>query len=238
MLAKWKSKNPVRKILVWCLKIFFKMIFIIILLTIVQVAVLRYLDPPFTVSMAFSSLRNGIPLNKLQEYQYGWRELKDISPFLIMAVLAGEDQRFMAHNGFDFREINQAVQDIIRDQRIRGASTITMQVARTLFLWPERSLLRKLLEAYYTMLLEIFLTKVRILELYLNMVDWGTGVIGAEAASQKYYKISATKLNHSQAARMAAILPNPHRWSPLMTSSKQFKARYERIMRDMGRMHL
>jgi monofunctional biosynthetic peptidoglycan transglycosylase len=166
-----------------------------------------------------------------------WRDLKDISPFLIRAVLAGEDQRFMSHNGFDFIEMNRAFHDLISAKRIRGASTITMQVARTIFLWPGRSWTRKIMEAYYTVLIELLWSKTRILEIYLNYVDWGTGIMGAEAASQKYFHVNSGKISASQASLMAAILPSPHLWSPL-NPNKIVSERQKRILRDMNKIHL
>jgi len=159
----------------WGLKLCLKLLVILWILTVVQVFLLRFVDPPFTAMMGWNWLQNKITTkhNKLPDYH--WRQLKEISPHLIKAVLAGEDQRFLTHHGFDFIEMNQAVQDIITDRRIRGASTITMQLARTVFLWPDRNWLRKIAEAYYTVLIEILWDKKRILEIYLNTVDWGTG---------------------------------------------------------------
>jgi len=168
---------------------------------------------------------------------YHWRPLTEISPHLTKAVLAGEDQRFLSHHGFDFIEMNRAVRDIFRARRVRGASTITMQVARTVFLWPERSWLRKIFEAYYTVVIEIFWDKKRILEIYLNTVDWGSGVMGAEAASRKYFRTSSALVTPSQAASMAAILPHPHKWSPVNPEG-HVKVRVERIMNDMARIPL
>ncbi len=195
------------------------------------------MNPPFTAGMVWIQIKNKVSIKQDIVPQYYWRPLKDISPSLIKAVLAGEDQRFMVHHGFDYVEIDKAVSDIRLGKRIRGASTITMQVARSLYLWPGKSLLRKGLEAYYTLLFEFFLTKVRILELYLNVVDWGTGVVGAEAASQKYFHKSAADIDSSQAAGMAAILPNPHIWSPI-NPNNQVKERRDRIIKDMEKMHL
>jgi monofunctional biosynthetic peptidoglycan transglycosylase len=166
-----------------------------------------------------------------------WRPLSKISPHLRKAVLAGEDQRFLDHHGFDFAEINQAIRDVALNKGMRGASTITMQVARTVFLWPERSWIRKAAEAYYALLIEIFWSKKRILEIYLNTVDWGTGVMGAEAASRKYYKTSVSLISPSQAASLTAILPNPHRWSPTRPNSQVLK-RKKRILKDMKKMPL
>lgn len=203
----------------------------------VQVAILRYVNPPFTAGTVWVQIKNKFSTKQEIVPHYYWRPLKDISPSLIKAVMAGEDQRFMLHHGFDFTEMNKAVSDIRLGKRIRGASTITMQAARSLYLWPGRSLLRKGLEAYYTLLFEGFLTKVRILELYLNVVDWGTGVIGAEAASQKYFHRSAADIDPSQAAGMAAILPNPHNWSPTKPNN-YVRERRDRIIEDMEKMHL
>ena len=236
-MSKAKKKSYIKRFLKWSLKLLIKFVFFLILLTVTQVAILRYVDPPFTAGMAWGWVKHKVFKKEYAMPEYHWRPLKEISPLLIKAVMAGEDQRFMSHHGFDFEEINQAVQDILRNKRVRGASTITMQVARSLFLWQGRSLLRKALEAYYTILMEVFLDKTRIIELYLNVVDWGTGVVGAEAASQKYFQKSAANINSSQAAGMAAILPNPHRWSPTSLES-QVAERRKRIMRDMLEMHL
>jgi monofunctional biosynthetic peptidoglycan transglycosylase len=202
-----------------------------------QVAILRYVDPPFTAEIIWIKIKNRFSERQDIVPQYYWRPLKDISPSLIKAVLAGEDQRFMIHHGFDFTEIHKAVSDIRTGKRIRGASTITMQVARSIFLWRGRSLLRKSLEAYYTLLIEIFLTKMRILELYLNVVDWGTGVAGAEAASQRYFNRSAADIDPDQAAAMAAILPNPHKWSP-NNPSRYVRDRRDKIIQNMEKIHL
>jgi len=236
-LSRTERGNYIKKSLEWCFRLFLKLILLLILLTVVQVAILRYVNPPITAGMLWIKIKNKVSTKQDIVPQYYWRPLKDISPSLIKAVLAGEDQRFMDHHGFDFMEIDKAVRDIRLGKRTRGASTITMQVARSIFLWPGRSLFRKGLEAYYTLLFEIFLTKVRILELYLNVVDWGTGVAGAEAASQKYFHKSAADIDTSQAAGMAAILPNPHKWSPI-NPSNYVRERRDKIIQDMEKMHL
>ena len=143
----------------------------------------------------------------------------------------------MSHHGFDFREVGNALKDILEDRKVRGASTITMQMARTVFLWNGRSVVRKLAEAYYTMLIEFIMPKIRILELYLNTVDWGNGVMGAEAASRKYFDKSASELTAGEAALLAAVLPSPHKWSPVKPD-KQVLIRQKRILKSMDRMHL
>jgi len=138
----------------------------------------------------------------------------DISPRLERAVIAAEDQNFCTHHGFDWASINKAVEDHNRrpSKPIRGASTISQQAARTMFLVPVRSWIRKGLEAYLTVLLESLWPKKRILLAYLNLVDWGDGIFGAEAAANAYFGTDAGSLDSTQAARLAAILPNPHKW--------------------------
>ena len=232
-----RKKGPLKRSLGWCLGLLLKIIIILILLTMAQVVLLKYIDPPFTAMMACNWIRNKVSDRPYVRPRHYWRPLKDISPRLIRAVLAGEDQRFMSHLGFDFIEMNKAFRDILTRGKVRGASTITMQVSRTVFLWPGRSLARKGLEAYYTVLLELFLTKTRILELYLNMVDWGPGVMGAEAAARRYFNRSAADLTAHQAAGLAAILPSPHEWSPVEPNNSVTERR-KRIMRDMRKMHL
>ncbi|MBC8086833.1 MAG: monofunctional biosynthetic peptidoglycan transglycosylase [Phycisphaerae bacterium] len=138
----------------------------------------------------------------------------EISPHLRRAVLASEDDRFFLHFGFDLVEIDKALEKKKRGGRLRGASTLTQQVAKNIFLWEGRSYVRKGMEAYLTLWLELLLTKERILDLYLNLAEWGDGVFGAEAAARKHYGKAASKLTREEAARLAAILPSPLRWSP------------------------
>lgn len=216
---------------------FAKILFFLFFLSLIQVFILRFINPPFTMSTLalragnlFSSRHYTVPKDE-------WRPIRDISPFLLRAVLASEDQRFMSHHGFDFREVGNALKDILEDRKVRGASTITMQMARTVFLWNGRSVVRKLAEAYYTMLIEFIMPKIRILELYLNTVDWGNGVMGAEAASRKYFDKSASELTAGEAALLAAVLPSPHKWSPVKPD-KQVLIRQKRILKSMDRMHL
>ncbi len=137
-----------------------------------------------------------------------------ISPHLRRAVLASEDDRFYLHHGIDFVEINAALERRKRGGRLRGASTLTQQVAKNIFLWNGRSYIRKGLELYLTVLLELMLSKDRILDLYLNLAEWGPSVYGAEAAARTHFGKSAAKLTRDESARLAAILPSPVRWSP------------------------
>ncbi len=142
-----------------------------------------------------------------------WRPLARISPELARAVISAEDTRFCLHDGFDWEAIEKAFRGNLRGERLHGGSTISMQTAKNLFLWPGRSILRKGLEAYLTLLLEALLEKRRILEIYLNSVEWGHGIYGAEAASQAHFKKPASDLTRREAALLAAVLPNPRRWS-------------------------
>jgi len=208
-----------------------------LVVSVVQVAVLRVVNPPFTGTMISNWITDKVAGRKAQWLDPEWRPLRNMSPHLRRSVLAGEDQRFANHNGFDFVEMNQAVQDALAGGRVRGASTITMQVARTVFLWPGRSLVRKGLEAYYTVLIEVFWSKKRILEVYLNTVDWGEGVVGAEMASRKYFRTNASYLTAEQAALLAAILPSPHHWSA-EHPTEYVKERQRRILEDMRKMPL
>jgi len=211
-------------------------LFVLVILSVLQVALLRFINPPFTVMSAWERIRNmgsGKEVASIKE----WRPLNEIAPHIRKAILAGEDQRFLSHNGFDFTEINEAMRDMVSRKGFRGASTISMQTARTVFLWPARSLWRKILEVYYTVLVEIFWTKERILEIYLNTVDWGKGIMGVEAASRTYFHISSARVSQRQAALLAAILPSPHRWSPTNPSPYVLK-KQRRILRDIKKMPL
>lgn len=138
----------------------------------------------------------------------------EISAHLRRAVLASEDDRFYLHFGFDLEEIQNALERARRGRRLRGASTITQQVAKNLFLWEGRSYFRKGYEAYLTLVLELCLPKDRILDLYLNLAEWGDGVFGAEMAARTHFRKSAKSLTRAEAARLAAVLPSPVRWSP------------------------
>lgn len=230
-------KTRKRGLLFRIVRLFAKLLFLLVMLSLLEVYAIRFINPPVTmpvimirVTNLFSSENHVVPKGK-------WRAMKDISPNLVRAVLAAEDQRFMSHRGFDYHEMNSTVKDFIKRKRVRGASTITMQMARSVFLWNDRNVIRKLLELYYTVLIEALMPKVRIMELYLNSVDWGTGVIGAEAASRKYFHKSASNLTPEEAALMAAILPSPHTWSPVRPSSYVL-ARQRSILKSMNRMHL
>jgi monofunctional biosynthetic peptidoglycan transglycosylase len=174
--------------------------------SIFLVVVYRDLPPPATPLMVLR-LFAGNGLHK------SWRPLGEISPDLIRAVMASEDERFCAHEGFDWKAIREDWQRNQRGGQLLGASTISMQTAKNLFLWPDRSWPRKGLEVYFTLLIELAWPKRRIMELYLNEVEWAPGVYGAEAAAQYHFRKPAADLSAPEAARLAAVLPNPRRWS-------------------------
>jgi len=147
-----------------------------------------------------------------QALDYQWVPLAQITPQAALAVVAAEDQKFPDHWGFDLKAIKNAVENNTRGRRLRGASTLTQQVARNLFLWQGRSYLRKGLEAWFTLLLEIFWSKQRILEVYLNIAETGPQTFGIQAAAKRYFGRSAGTLTREQAALIAAVLPNPLRF--------------------------
>lgn len=209
--------------------------------TFAQVLALRFLDPPFTVFMAWQWAASrvlpapGEAPFRLQRIR--WRGLKQISPNLIRAVLAAEDQRFLSHHGFDFIELQEALREMGSSGRVRGASTISMQVARTVYLWPSRTWMRKLLEAYYTLLLELTWPKKRIMEVYLNTVDWGEGTVGADSASWRYFRRNPRELTPSESAMLAAVLPNPHLWSPA-NPTDYLRERQRKILKEMQKISI
>ncbi len=236
-MSRRKKRTPIRGKIRRAWRFFLKSLFIVIVLTIAQVFLLKFFNPPFTARTAWTWFGNKLTTGHDERPFYQWRQLKKISPHLRKAVLAGEDQRFLSHHGFDFIEMNEAFWDILTERGTRGASTISMQAARTVFLWSGRSWMRKMAEAYYTLLIEMFWSKERILEIYLNTVDWGERIMGAEAASRIYFHSSSSRITATQAALLAAVLPNPRKWSPAHPS-RFVEERKERIMRDMPKMPL
>jgi monofunctional glycosyltransferase len=193
--------------------------------TILQVVLLKWVPPLFTPVMLADKWQRILDKEKDIKVHYFWKSHQNLSPYIYLAVIAAEDQKFPDHFGFDFEAIEKAFENNKKGKRIRGASTITQQVAKNLFLWSGRSYFRKGLEAYYTILLEVFWSKDRILEVYVNIVEMGTGVYGVEAASQMYFKKPALKLNRSEASLLAAVLPNPKRYSVRYPSPYVLKRR-------------
>jgi len=189
----------------WLWKLVVTLFVLLVPAPILLLLIFRVLPVPGTPEMLLSLIQG-------KGASYSWSD--DISPRLERAVIAAEDQNFCTHHGFDFAAINKAMADHDRrpNRPMRGASTISQQAARTMFLVPTRSWIRKGLEAYLTVLMEALWPKKRILQAYLNLVDWGDGIFGAEAAAGAYFGTDAGSLDSTQAARLAAILPNPHKW--------------------------
>jgi monofunctional glycosyltransferase len=183
-----------------------------LVLTVGPVLLLRWMPPltsAFMLQARIAALRAG---DRGYRTDYHWVSLERISPHAALAVIASEDQTFPFNYGFDFRSIRDAVRAAERGKRLRGASTISQQVAKNLFLWPGRSFVRKGLEAYFTVLLEALWPKERILEVYLNVAQFGRGIYGVEAAARHFYHEPAARLTASQAALLAAVLPDPVHW--------------------------
>ncbi len=198
---------------------------------------MKYINPFFTPNIAWEWAESIYTKKPEKRPAYIWKDIDQISAHLRRAVIAAEDQRFLTHNGFDLTEIKQAIKALTNKKKLRGASTISMQTARSVFWLSSRSMTRKVVEIYYTILIEIIWDKQRILEMYLNTVDWGTGITGAEAAAQKYYSKSVKHLTAPQAALMTAVLPNPHKWS-VRRPSPYVKKRQIQIMKTMKKMPL
>jgi len=201
-------------------------------LPILQVAFVRFCDPPATPLMFVRQVEARWSGQPLPGRHYIWRPLAEISPDFLKFVFIAEDQRFFQHHGFDWREVEIARKQAERTGRQpRGASTISMQCARSLFLWQGRSWVRKGLEAYYTFWMEALLPKRRILELYANVIEMGDGVYGIEGAARAHFQTSARALRREQSAALAAILPNPRKWNPREPSPK-LAARIAKILRQ------
>lgn len=177
--------------------------------SVAAVLVLRWIDPPISAFMAETSLSAWIARDHSYVFRHQWVDLTRISPNLALAVVASEDQKFPDHWGFDVEAIEKAYSLNQHSHRVHGASTISQQVAKNLFLWSGRSYVRKAIEAYFTVLIEAAWPKRRILEVYLNIAEFGYGTYGAEAAAERYFHKSAARLTRSDAAVMAAVLPNP-----------------------------
>ena len=219
----------------WLIRAGVKLCLLFVVLTFGQVLIFKYFNPPGTVNMAYEWVLGRYFDAPYVPSTYTWRDISKISPHLRKAVLASEDQRFLKHHGFDFEEIRNVVDQVIANKGFRGASTISMQTARSLYLPASRTIFRKAGEAWYTILIELTWDKKRILEIYLNTVDWGTGIVGAQAGARANFSCDADRLTPSQAALMAAILPSPHKWSAKDPGPYVLK-RKKRILNQMRTM--
>ncbi|WP_405574437.1 monofunctional biosynthetic peptidoglycan transglycosylase [Winogradskyella sp. Asnod2-B02-A] len=191
------------------LRFFGKLFFWCIVLSIGLVVLFKYVPIPATPLMFIRYFEN---TNETNSWKHDWVSIDKISKNIQLAVICSEDQKFLEHSGFDIEAIEKAYENNKKGKRIRGASTISQQTAKNVFLWPDRSWLRKGLESYFTFLIENIWTKERILEVYLNSIEMGSGIYGVEAASQYWFKKSAANLSAYEAAAIASILPNPRKY--------------------------
>ncbi len=204
--------------------------------TVLAVAVYRWLPVPITPLMVIRCVQN-IHNGETAAIHHKWVPLKQISPYLPVAVMASEDQNFMHHHGFDFNAIQDAAIERLEGKRSRGGSTISQQTAKNVFLWPQSSWLRKGFEVYFTVLIELMWPKERIMEVYLNSIEMGPNIYGAEAVAQRHFGCSARKLRRSDCALIAATLPNPLRFSSLAPSGYMRK-RQKKIEQEMRHIPL
>ncbi|MCC6372829.1 MAG: monofunctional biosynthetic peptidoglycan transglycosylase [Bacteroidia bacterium] len=189
-------------------KIALKIVAGFFILTIGSTLLFRWVPVPFTPLMIIRCVEQKTDGNEMV-LKHDWVSLEDISPKLQLAVVCSEDQNYLRHSGFDWLAIQKAMKGNDRGKRLRGGSTISQQTAKNVFLWPGRSYVRKAFEAYFTLLIELFWSKERIMEVYLNSIEMGKGVYGAEAAAQFWFEKKAINLNKDESAAITAVLPNP-----------------------------
>lgn len=225
-----KSKRPgnkflriVKKILIW----FFTV-------SVLWVLALRFINPPVTLLMLLRGFERKTD-GKEWKIEKEWKSFDELSSNLKLAAVAGEDVNFPHHWGFDLKAIGKAYEKNKAGRKVRGGSTISQQTAKNVFLWPGRSYIRKAFEAYFTALIEVLWGKERILEVYLNVIETGDGIYGAEAATRKFFHKSAGRLSKREAALLIAVLPNPLRWSPAKPTSYIYN-KQGLILRNMRRV--
>ena len=209
------------------LKFIGKTLLALFIFSIAWVLLYRFVPVPGTMLMLIRKAGEGIPIN------HTWTPIEEITPHMAIAVIASEDAHFMEHNGFDWEQIEQAYADSEKGKRLRGASTISQQTAKNVFLWPGRSWLRKGLEAYFTVLIEFLWDKERIIEVYLNSIETGEGLYGITAVAEANFKKTPDKLTRKECALIAATLPNPRKFSS-KKPSKYMLRRQSAILKEMN----
>lgn len=205
------------------------------IVSIGSVIVFKFIPIPFTWTMLGQKMES-ISEGRDSEINYDWESWSNTSKEMHLAAVAAEDQLFPDHFGFDFKSMSHAFSNNLKGKKVRGASTISQQVAKNVFLWQNRSYLRKILEVYFTTLIEIIWGKQRILEVYVNVAEMGPNTFGAEAAAKKYFSKTASTLNRDEAAKLAAVLPSPKKWKvknsgPYVSRRQSF---IKRQMRALG----
>lgn len=227
-----KNKITFLKRITTVFKALLKIFLLFVVISVTGVFLLRWVNPTTSSIMIQRQLETLID-GDFRWISYNWISFDEVSPHLPIAIVAAEDQNFPNHSGFDFKQIEKSLEDHKRGRRLRGASTISQQVAKNLFLWEGRSFFRKGIEAYFTLLIELFWDKKRILEVHLNIAEMGDMIFGAGAASLIHFKKSPAKLTKSQAALIAATLPNPKRYSASRPSN-YILSRQAWIIRQMN----
>ncbi|MGY6741810.1 MAG: monofunctional biosynthetic peptidoglycan transglycosylase [Cecembia sp.] len=223
------------KIIKRIFRILFKIILWFFILSIGFTVLYRFVPVPITPLMVIRLYEQAKDEKKALRLYKDWVSMQKISKHVPQAVVAAEDQKFLAHKGFDWEAMEKAWEQNKKGKRIKGASTISQQTAKNVFLWPGRTLVRKGLEAYFTFLIELIWPKARIMEVYLNVIEMGEGIYGIEAASQHYFKKPAEKLTRNEAALIAAVLPNPRRWNPARPTP-YIQGRQVWILRQMNNL--
>lgn len=235
--TKPKSKQPTT---FWAKvkRFLFKVFIWFNLISIALVLLFKFVPVPFTPLMISRSIEQKLAGEELR-YEHDWVPLEDISINLQKAVIASEDGLFLQHNGFDFSAMNKAFKSNLKGKKLKGGSTISQQTAKNVFLWQGRSYIRKFFEAYYTVLIELVWGKERIMEVYLNSIEMGDGVYGAEAASKYWFHKSAENLTKYEAASIAAILPSPRKYKAVGSSTyvEKRKNKTLRVMRHVGKLN-
>ncbi|WP_144603710.1 monofunctional biosynthetic peptidoglycan transglycosylase [Algoriphagus algorifonticola] len=223
------------KIIRWFSRFILKIIIWFFIVSIGLVIIYRFVPVPLTPLMVIRLVEQSIDEKKELRLYKDWVPMEEISRHASQAVYASEDQKFLQHSGFDMEAMKKAWEGNKKGKRIKGASTITQQTVKNVFLWPGRNYVRKGLEAYFTVLVELLWPKERIMEVYLNVIEMGPGIYGIEAAAQTFYGKSAKKLTRGEAAMIAAVLPNPIRWSPRRPTN-YISGRQGWILRQMNNL--
>lgn len=229
--AKTKRKHPrLKRITDIATKVFIYFLCV----SVFWVIALRFINPPITLLMVLRNIERKSD-GKSFKTDKKWVKFEDMSDNMKRAAVSAEDQLFLKHIGFDFKSIEKAFASNAKGKKVKGGSTISQQTAKNVFLWPGRSWIRKGFEAYFTLLIEMFWSKERILEVYLNVIEMGDGIYGAEAAAQEYYGKTCEKLSRNEAALIAACFPNPLRWTP-KNATPYIRHRQYLILRNMKRL--
>jgi monofunctional biosynthetic peptidoglycan transglycosylase len=213
-------------------KIVKRLLLYLFIAQLIYIIILKWVNPPVTLTMIGSRIHL---MGSNRHFHKTWVSYKNISSYAKLAVMAGEDQLFPEHQGFDIKSIKKAWEHNQRSKRVHGASTISQQTAKNVFLWQGRGWFRKGLEVYFTFMIEQIWGKKRILEVYLNVAQMGNGIFGIEAAAEQYYNRNAKDLNRSQAAMIAACLPNPLLYN-VRSPSGYLLSRQAWILRQMNNL--